>query len=202
MLTLLALLPLGLAVWFILVVLFSPHIDYRITARCTGDDVTLGRVLSALCQSRVYPGNRVEVMSSGAEFYPAMRDAILSATTSVNLEAYMFEPGHAADMLIAAMTERARAGVHVRIVLDALGSRAMRGAPLDRLESAGCQVSFYQPVSWHRLHRLNNRTHREMLVIDGCVAFTGGAGIADWWLRETDGAPPGATRWRESRGRW
>lgn len=196
-LILLGLLSLGLAAWFVLVVLFSPHIDYRITARCPGDDGTLGRVLSALCQSSVHPGNRVEVMSSGAEFYPAMRDAILAATASVNLEAYIFEPGHAADMLIAAMTERARAGVEVRLVLDALGSRAMRGAPLARLESAGCQVEFYQPVTWYRLHRLNNRTHRELLVVDGRVAFTGGAGVADWWLREADGEPP----WRDTMAR-
>ncbi len=192
--SLLALLPLALAVWFVLVVLFSPRIDYRVTAPLRTDSDTLRRVLSATCQAGIFQGNHVEVMSGGAEFYPAMRDAILAATASVNLEAYIFEPGHAADLLIAAMTERARAGVEVRIVLDALGSRAMRGPALDRLEAAGCLVSFYQPVSWYRLHRLNNRTHRELLVVDGRVAFTGGAGIADWWLRETDGAPP----WRDT----
>jgi cardiolipin synthase len=193
-LILLALAPL---LWFVLVVLFSPRIDYRITSRCRDDDGTLLRVLSALCQSRVHPGNRVAIMSSGAEFYPAMREAILAATASVHLEAYIFEPGQAADMLITAMVERAGAGVEVRLVLDAIGSSAMRGAPLARLQSAGCQVHFYQPLKWYRLHRLNNRTHRELLVVDGRVAMTGGAGVADWWLHGTDGAPP----WRDTMAR-
>src|SRR6185436_7695943 len=59
----------------------------------------------------------------------------------------------------------------------------MRGEPLHRLAAAGCQLNFYQPMKWYRLHRLNNRTHRELLVVDGRVAFTGGAGVADWWLK-------------------
>ena len=54
-----------------------------------------------------------------------------------------------------------------------------------RLRDAGCQLNFYQPIRWYRLHRLNNRTHRELLVVDGRVAFTGGAGVADWWLKPT-----------------
>jgi cardiolipin synthase len=70
----------------------------------------------------------------------------------------------------------------------------MSGAPLRRLREAGCQVNFYQSISWYRLHRLNNRTHRELLVVDGRVAFTGGAGVADWWLRP-DGETPS---WRDT----
>jgi cardiolipin synthase len=196
MLLLAVLLSVGLTIWFVLVVLFTPRIDYRITARC-GDDGTLERVLSSLCQSSVHPGNRVAIMSRGAEFYAAMRGAILAARHSVNLEAYIFQPGEAADLLIAAMVERAHAGVEVRLVLDAIGSSAMRGEPLARLEAAGCRVYFYQPLTWYRLHRLNNRTHRELLVVDGRVAVTGGAGVADWWLREEDGAPP----WRDTMAR-
>ncbi len=195
--TLAVVVSVGLAIWLVLVVLFTPRIDYHLTARCAADDGTLERVLSALCQSSVHPGNRVAIMSSGAEFYPAMRDAILGARDSVNLEAYIFQPGEAADMLITAMVERARAGVEVRLVLDAIGSSTMRGEPLSRLEAAGCQVCFYQPLTWYRLHRLNNRTHRELLIVDGRVAFTGGAGVADWWLREEDGAPP----WRDTMAR-
>jgi cardiolipin synthase len=193
----LALIPLGLTAWFVFVVLFSPHIDYRVTTPLPADSDTLRQVLEATCQARFQEGHRVTVMSTAAEFYPAMRDAILAAERSVNIEAYMFEPGLAADLLIGALIDRARAGVEVRVVLDAIGSRTMRGAPLDRLTAAGCQVAFYQPVTWYRLHRLNNRTHRELLIVDGRTAFTGGAGIADWWLQETDGEPP----WRDTMAR-
>ena len=129
------------------------------------------------------------MLTNGAQFYPAMRDAIRAAQESINLEAYILQPGDAADMLIDAMVDRARAGVEVRIVLDAIGSAGMGGAAARRLREAGCQLNFYQPIRWYRLHRLNNRTHRELLVVDGGVAFTGGAGIADWWLkpRQADG---------------
>jgi cardiolipin synthase len=126
-----------------------------------------------------------------------MRDAIRDAQVSVNMEAYIFRPGTAGDMLIDALVERAQAGVRVRMVLDSIGSSGMRGAPLRRLRDAGCHVFFYQSISWYRLHRLNNRTHRELLVIDGRVAFTGGAGVADWWLRPHDGKPA----WRDTMAR-
>src|SRR6185503_21342543 len=92
------------------------------------------------------------------------------ATDSINLEAYIFRPGAAADLMIDAMVERARAGVEVRLVFDAIGSSTMTGEPVRRLREAGCQICFYQSIKWYRLHRLNNRTHRELLVIDGRVA--------------------------------
>jgi cardiolipin synthase len=97
-------------------------------------------------------------------------------------------------MLIDAMIERARAGVEVRLVLDAIGSAGLRSACVARLREAGCQVSFYQPLAWYRLHRINNRTHRELLVVDGRVAFTGGAGVADWWMKPQGRHPA----WRDT----
>jgi cardiolipin synthase len=173
----------GFIVWFALVLLFTPRIDYHVTAplRPDGDDFL--RVVQSGCQAAIFTGNRVDVLTNGAQFYPAMRDAIRAAQNSVNLEAYIMQPGAAADMLIDALVERAGAGVEVRIVLDAIGSMRMGGATARRLRDAGCQLNFYQPIRWYRLHRLNNRTHRELLVVDGTVAFTGGAGIADWWLQ-------------------
>jgi cardiolipin synthase len=126
-----------------------------------------------------------------------MRDAIRSAQASVNLEAYIFQPGEAADMLVDAMVERAQAGVEVRVVVDSIGSSRLRGPTLRRLLDAGCKVNFYQPMTWYRLHRLNNRTHRELLVVDGCLAFTGGAGVADWWLKPHGGKPS----WRDTMAR-
>src|SRR5262249_14042692 len=142
--------------------------------------------------------NRVDILTNGAQFYPAMRDAILAAESSVNMEAYIFKSGEAAKMLMQAMMDRARAGVEVRLTLDAVGSFRMGFSPaVRRLRDAGCQVQFYQRMMWYRFHRLNNRTHRELLVIDGRVAFTGGAGVGDQWLKPRGHQPA----WRDTMAR-
>jgi cardiolipin synthase len=189
-----ALIGLAFVTWFVLVILFTPRIDYTVSTPLRPDSVEFLHVIQSTCQAAVHACNRVEILTNGAQFYPAMRDAILSAETSVNLEAYIFYPGDAADMLIEPMIERALAGVEVRVVLDAIGSAAMQGGGADRLREAGCRVYFYQSIAWYRLHRLNNRTHRELLVVDGRVAFTGGAGVADWWYKPHRGVPS----WRDT----
>jgi cardiolipin synthase len=183
-------------VWFVLVVLFTPRIDYHVTIPLRPDSGDFIRVLQATCQVAVHQGTRVEIFTNGAQFYPAMRDAIRAAQSSINLEAYILQPGDAATMLVEAMIERARAGVEVRVVLDAIGSSRLRNSAARRLREHGCQVRFYQPMTWYRLHRYNNRTHRELLVVDGQVAFTGGAGVADWWFKPTKGAT-----WRDTMAR-
>ena len=183
-----------LFVWLLLVILFTPRIDYRVSAPLPPDSDAFLHVVQATCQAVIHHHNRVDVLTNGTRFYPAMRDAILQAQASVNLEAYIFEPGEAADMLIDAMVARARTGVEVRLVLDSIGSANRGGAPARRLREAGCRLYFYQPIRWYRLHRLNNRTHRELLIVDGRVAFTGGAGIADWWFKPDRGIPA----WRDT----
>jgi cardiolipin synthase len=183
--------------WLVMVILFTPRIDYRVTTPLRPDGKQFRRIVQATCQAAVHCSNRVEILTNGAQFYPAMRDAILQAEASVNLEAYIFHPGEAADMLAEAMAARARDGVDVRLVLDSIGSAQMAGKAVQRLRDAGCRVCFYQPLTWYRLHRLNNRTHRELLIVDGRVAFTGGAGVADWWYKPTDGDPP----WRDTMAR-
>ena len=186
----------GLAflIWLLLVFLFTPRIDYHVTTPLRPDSDDFLHVIEATCQATMHQHNRVEVLTNGAQFYPAMRDAILQAQASINLEAYIFAPGEAADMLIDAMVARARDGVEVRLVLDAIGSALMGGESARRLRDAGCHLCFYQPLTWYRLARINNRTHRELLIIDGRIAFTGGAGVADWWLKPVDGAPA----WRDT----
>jgi cardiolipin synthase A/B len=183
--------------WFVLVLLFTPRIDYHVTTPLRPDGDEFLHVIQSMCQAAIHFHNRVEIFTNGAQFYPAMRDAIRAAESSVNLEAYIFQPGEAADMLIEAMVERAEAGVEIRLVFDSIGSSGMRGAPLRRLRDAGCKINFYQPMKWYRLHRMNNRTHRELMVVDGKVAFTGGAGVADWWLKAQGRHPS----WRDTMAR-
>lgn len=180
--------------WFVVVLLFTPRIDYRVSVPLRPDSDEFLHVIQASCQAAVHFHNRVEVLTNGAQFYPAMRDAIRTAEASINLEAYIFQPGDASTMLMDAMVERARAGVDVRLVMDSIGSASMRGAAVRRLREAGCRIYFYQPITWYRLHRLNNRTHRELLIVDGRMAFVGGAGIADWWYKPQHGT----ASWRDT----
>jgi cardiolipin synthase len=180
--------------WLGLVILFTPRIDYASTTPIRPDSDEFLHVVQFTCQAAIHGGNRVDIYTNGAQFYPAMRDAIRAATSSINMEAYIFRRGEAANTLIEAMAERARSGVEVRLVFDAVGSAAMFGAPARTLRDAGCRIEFYQPIRWYRLHRLNNRTHRELLVVDGRVAITGGAGVADWWLKPQGRRPA----WRDT----
>jgi cardiolipin synthase A/B len=194
---------LGIAfvIWLTMVILFTPRIDYHVTMPLRPDSDDFLHVLQSTCLAAVEHGNRVTVFTNGAAFYPAMRDAIRAAQMSINMEAYIVSSGDVADMLIEAMIERARAGVEVRLVLDAIGSSGLSRADRERLREAGCRVSFYQPMTWYRLHRINNRTHRELMVVDGNVAFTGGAGVADWWMkpqRRRFGTKPA---WRDTMAR-
>jgi cardiolipin synthase len=186
-----------IAVWFILVLFFTPRIDYRVSTPLRPDSDQFLHVIQASCQASLHSQNRVEVLTDGTQFYPAMRDAILTARSSINLEAYIFQPGQAVDMLIDAMIARAREGVTVRLVVDAIGSAGLRGRSARRLREAGCDVQFYQRLRWYRLHRFNNRTHRELLIVDGRVAFAGGAGVADWWFMPVGKEPA----WRDTMAR-
>ena len=167
--------------WLILVFLFTPAINYHLSQRTSIHHADFLYTLQSTCQAALHHGNHVTIYTDGPQFYPAMLDAIRGATKSVNMEAYIFQPGRIADQFIDALSERAQSGVNVTIVVDAIGSFSFWGRPVARLRKAGCRIESYQRLRWYSLARINNRTHRELLVIDGRVAFTGGAGIADWW---------------------
>jgi cardiolipin synthase len=168
-------------VWLILVFLFTPGINYHLSERTTVHHKDFLYTIQSTCQAALHQGNRVTILTNGTKYYPAMLDAIRGATRSINMECYIFQPGRIADQFIEALSDRARAGVNVTIVVDAIGSFNLWGRPVSGLRKAGCRIESYQRLRWHALARLNNRTHRELLVIDGRIAFTGGAGIADWW---------------------
>jgi cardiolipin synthase len=168
-------------IWVVLVILFTPAINYHLSRRASVHEEKFLYTIQSTCQTALHHGNRVDIFTNGDQFYPAMLDAIRSAQRSVNMELYIFQPGRIADQFIAALSDRARAGVNVAIVVDALGSFQLRGRPFRQLREAGCRIESYQRLRWYALARINNRTHRELLIVDGAVAFAGGAGIADWW---------------------
>jgi cardiolipin synthase len=171
--------------WVVLVVLFTPAINYHLSKRTSIHAPEFLYTIESTCQATLHHGNRVTILTDGASFYPAMLDAIRGATRSINMECYIFRTGKVANQFIDALTERARNGVNVTIVVDAIGSFSLWGRPVARLRAAGCRIQSYQAPRWYSLHRINNRTHRELLVIDGATAFAGGAGVADWWAYAT-----------------
>ena len=184
--------------WLVLVFLFSPGINYHLSQRTSLDHADFLYTLQSTCQAALHRGNRITIYTNGPQFYPAMLEAIRGATESVNMECYIFQPGRIADQFIDALSERARSGVNVTIVVDAIGSFSLWGRPAHRLRKAGCRIESYQRLRWYSLARINNRTHRELLVVDGRIAFTGGAGIADWWAFPDKGC---SRPWRDTMAR-
>lgn len=127
-------------------------------------------------------GGTARLLNNGVEIFPAILDAIRQAKHSINFMVYIWEDGRASDQMIEALTERARAGVQVRLLLDGFGAH---GAPMEKmraLEEAGGVIKFFGPFRFGRLTAAYKRNHRRAIVIDGETAFTGGAAIGDKWL--------------------
>ncbi len=190
-----AILALLIVGFLLFLILFERGLDYHVRApEAAVDSNQYLCLLAALSDAQIHRHNRVRVLTNGQQFYPAMLEAIRSATDTIDLEAYIFAEGEIARQLIDALTERARAGVKVKVVLDAIGAFAMHDRYFDDLRAAGGEVKWYQPIRWYTFKRLNNRTHRELLVVDGKVGFIGGAGISDVWWKEVKGEPA----WRDT----
>jgi cardiolipin synthase len=126
-------------------------------------------------------GNTLAILNNGDAFYPAMLEAIAGAEVSITIEAYIYWAGDIGRQFAEALSAKARSGVRVKILLDAVGSSTIGEDVLRILEKGPCQLAWYNPLNWRRLRRYNHRTHRKSLIVDGRIAFTGGAGIADHW---------------------
>jgi len=175
-------------------VLFEPGLPYAVSARLPEPgSAEFPDLLASLVDTPVRGRSAVALLSGAAQFYEAELQAIAQARRSVHLEAYIFHDSVIARRFLDVLTERARQGVRVRLVIDAYGSIWLPDRYFSRLREAGGEVGWYQPFRWHTLKRYNNRTHRELIVIDGRVAFIGGAGIAAWWTDGAHGGPP----WRD-----
>jgi cardiolipin synthase len=183
--------------WLILVLLFTPGIPYHIETAVDPCSDHFIRVLESTFHSKLERDNRVEILTNGTAFYPAMLEAIRGARETVNIECYIFKKGEIGDAFVEALSERARSGVRVSIVMDTVGSFGAFHQSARPLREAGCRVEPYQRMRWYSLARLNNRTHRELLVVDGRVGFIGGAGVADWWAKPRGGKPA----WRDTMAR-
>ncbi len=178
-----------------LLVLFEPSLPYR--TRAPGVPVgsrAFVNLLTALVNARLFSVEEATVLSRGEAIYRAQLEAIRAAKRAIHLEVYLFLRGRAGDAFLAALEERAKAGVAVRVIVDRIGSLRTPRRYFARLRAAGGRVLWYQPIAWYTLKRFNNRTHRDILVVDGEVGFVGGVGVADFWI---DQGVPGRP-WRDT----
>jgi cardiolipin synthase len=150
--------------------------------------------MSVMLGPSIIGGNRVLALQNGVEIFPAMLEAIRSATASITFETFIYWSGEIGKEFTEALSDRARHGLAVHVLLDWVGSMKMEQQLLDEMRDAGVHLHKYRPLRWYNLHRLNNRTHRKLLVVDGKLGFTGGVGIADQW--QGDGSDP--EHWRDS----
>ncbi len=169
-------------------------IEQRIERLYSTEDPEFLHVMGVLLGPPVLNGNRYRVLVNGEQIFPAMLAAIRGATQTIDFESYIYWSGAIGKEFADALAERARAGVKVHVLLDWVGSQKMDEALVAELKSAGVEIQKYHPPHWSHLGRLNNRTHRKLLVVDGRVGFTGGVGIAEQWT----GSAQDPEHWRDT----
>jgi cardiolipin synthase A/B len=172
-------------------------IQYELTHQFAVEDPQFLRSMGQLLGPPILSGNRVTDLQNGDQIFPAMLEAIRGAGKSITFETYIYWSGNIGKQFSDALCERALAGVKVRVLLDWLGSNRINLGYLAAMKAAGVEVQRYHPLRWYNLSRLNNRTHRKLLVVDGRIGFTGGVGIADSWT----GDGTAKDHWRDSQYR-
>ena len=143
---------------------------------------TFAHAMELMSSTVLEPGNRVEILENGNGTYPVVWDAISSAKRTLTVQWYYSQPGAVADTFAARVAERARAGVKVLVLMDAFGSQNLTREWARSLRASGVRLAWLRPVHWYTLQKANFRSHARVLVVDGMRAFTGGYGLADYWL--------------------
>jgi len=156
-------------------------------------DPQFRREMSVLLGPTIVAGNRIEALQNGDEIFPAMLEAIRGARRTITFETYIYWSGDIGEQFARALIERAGSGTRVHLMLDWVGCDKISSSLLARMKRAGVEIERYHRVRWYTLGRMNNRTHRKVLVIDGELGFTGGVGIADQWA----GHAQDSAHWRD-----
>ena len=137
----------------------------------------------------IVEGNKIETLLNGDQIFPPMLEAIHSAKKTITFESYIYWQGEIAQKFTDALCDAAKRGVKVHVILDSVGADKIDKKYLDRMKECGVEYVMYHGLHWYDIiatQRLNNRTHRKLLVVDGEVGFTGGVGVADEWLGNAD----------------
>ena len=158
------------------------------------DDPRFSKELGVLLGPAFLPGNQASILLNGDQIFPSMLAAIEGARQSITFETYIYWSGDIGHRFASALSDAARRGVRTHVLLDWVGSAKMDDAMLAQMKAAGVQIKKFHAPHWVHLGRMNNRTHRKLLVVDGRVGFTGGAGIADEWT----GHAQNPDHWRDT----
>ncbi len=162
-------------------------------------DSLFARMMELYTGTHIGPGNRVQLMLNGKGTYGPLWHDLAGATRTITVQMYYSEPGRVTDKMRDVLAERARAGVRVLVLLDAFGSGPLKKTDfLDSLRAAGAQVSWLRPLRWYTLNKAATRSHVRIVVVDGRIGWTGGFGLADYWLG--DGVHD--DQWRDSNVRF
>ncbi len=139
------------------------------------------RATEALTMAPITHGNAIELFINGDAIFPAMIETMESAKSTLNFLSYLYWSGEIGTTIAAVLCERAQAGIEVNVLLDAVGSAKMDRSLIRDMDDAGVTFAYFRPPKPYAMRRLNNRTHRKLLIVDGSVGMTGGVGIADLW---------------------
>ncbi len=172
----------------------AKHLCHHVEDVPPVDEPAFARSMGAVLGMPFCAGNRVTRLRNGDEIFPAMLDALAAARTSICFETYIYWSGDTGRQFAEILQQRARAGVQVRVLLDWVGSLPMDDELVEAMRAAGCEVRRFHKPNWRHPSRLNHRTHRKILVVDGRVGFTGGVGIADKWTGDAEDPE----HWRDS----
>lgn len=162
------------------------------------DDPRFERLLGLATGMHVDAGNRVDVLLNGDGTWPPLLRDLSSARHSIAVQMYYAKPGRVSDTLAAILCDRARAGVPVRFLLDAFGATSMPKSWVRRMQACGVQVALLRTLQWYTIHSATDRSHVRAVVVDGRIGYTGGFGLADYWM----GDGHHADQWRESNVRF
>jgi cardiolipin synthase len=161
-------------------------------------DSLFERTVELFTGAHLDPGNRVWQLLNGNGTYPTLWSDLRSAQHTITVQMYYSLPGKVADTLAGILRERARAKVRVLLLLDAFGSQKLTKEWRQGLVDAGVEVRSLRKMRWYSIHSASERSHVRVVVVDGRVGYTGGFGLADYWL----GDGRHEDQWRETNVRF
>ena len=175
------------------------HVAHSVTqGPPTAEDTTFIELVELFTGVHVQAGNRVEQLLNGDQTYPRFWADLRSARQTISAQNYYSMPGAVADTFAMILKERAKAGVRVRLLLDAFGSQSLKKEWVEDLEAAGVKVATLRKLKWYSIHDATDRSHVRAFIIDGRIGYTGGFGLADYWL----GNGHAEEQWRETNVRF
>ena len=170
----------GLVIWSI-----RRHHDPHLKIECSAGMAELLPTMAGLSLGTALSGNAVEIIENG-KFWDVLVERIEKARYTIHYETFLWEEGKLGKRISKAIAERAKEGVKVRIMLDAVGSKKIGKSELETMEKAGAKVVFFHDKRLKNIGVFNDRTHRKMMVIDGKEAFVGGHCCVDAWMGEAE----------------